>query len=151
MNIVVATLHADAGLRLKAAKAPIEGVARIEAAEGAPIELRELVAIDGVVEKISEIVEELQVGSDHVGADLALTVLARLRPVARQAEAARGAAIGRIERPETVDDTLVNRSLRHLVGGIPAVGIGHAGERESVGRGTLAVAQDAIDLADIVR
>src|SRR5215510_12048079 len=128
MNIVVAALHADVGLRLEAAKAPIEGVARIEAAEGAPIELGELVAIDRIVEKISEIVEELQVGSDHVGADVALTVLARLRPIARQAEAACGAAIGRIKRPETIDDTLVNRSLRHLVGSIPAIGIGHAGE-----------------------
>ena len=65
MDIVIAALQADAGLRLKSAKAPIEGVPGIEAAEGAAVELVELVAIDGVVEEIGEIVVELQVGADR--------------------------------------------------------------------------------------
>ena len=64
MDVVVAALQADAGLRLEPAKAPVEGVARVKAADGAAVELVELVAIDGVVEEVSEIVVELQVGAD---------------------------------------------------------------------------------------
>ncbi len=60
MDVVVAALQADSGLRLKAAKAPVEGVARVEAAKRAAVELVELVAVDGVVEEIGEIVVELQ-------------------------------------------------------------------------------------------
>ena len=126
MDVVVAALQADAGLRLKPAKAPIEGVPCIEAAEGAAVELVELVAIDGVVEEIGEIVVELQVGADDIGVDLALAVFARMRKIAGQAEAAGDAAVGRIERAEAADHALVDGALRHLVGRIPGVGIGHA-------------------------
>ena len=76
MNVVVTALHADSGLRLKAAEPPIEGMARVKAAEGAAIELVELVAIDRVVEEIGEIVEELQVGAHGIGADFGLAVFA---------------------------------------------------------------------------
>ena len=85
MDIVVAALQADAGLRLEPAKAPVEGMPRVEAAEGAAVELVELVAIDGIVEEIGEIVVELQVGAIDIGADLALAVLARMRKIAGQA------------------------------------------------------------------
>src|SRR5882724_1063759 len=97
MDVVVAALHADAGLYLEAAKPPIEGVPCVEAAKGAAIELVELVAIDGVIEEIGEVVEELQVGAHDIGADLALAVLARLRPIAGQAEAAGRPTIGGIK------------------------------------------------------
>ena len=59
MDVVVAGLQADAGLCLKAAKPPIEGMPCVEAAKSAAIELVELVAIDGVIEEIGEVVEEL--------------------------------------------------------------------------------------------
>ena len=116
MDVVVAALHADASLRLKAAKAPIEGMPRVETAERAAIELVELVAIDGIVEEVGEIVVELQVGTHDIGADLALAVFARMRKIAGQAEAARDAAVGRIERAETADDALVDGALRDLIG-----------------------------------
>src|SRR5205823_2535655 len=87
MDVIVAALDADAGLRLKATKPPVEGVPRVEAAERPAVELVELVAIDGVIEKIGEVVVELQVGADHVGAELALAVFARMRKVTGQAEA----------------------------------------------------------------
>src|SRR5262249_9461182 len=125
-NIVVAGLHSDACLRLEAAEPPIKGVSCIETAECSAIELVELVTIDGVVEEVCEIVVELQVGADHIGTDLGLTVLARMRKIAGQAEAAGDAAIGGIERAEAADDALVDRALSDLIGGIPGVGIGHA-------------------------
>jgi hypothetical protein len=116
MDVVVSALQANAGLCLEPAKPPIEGMPCVEAAEGAAIKLVELVAIDGVIEEISEVVEELQVGTHDIGADLALAVLARLRPVAGQAEAAGGAAIGRIERAEAANNALIDSALRDLVG-----------------------------------
>ena len=73
-----------------------------------------------------------------------------MRPVAGQAEAAGRAAVGRIERAEAADDVLVDGALRHLIGRIPAVGIGHRRQRKAVGGGALAVAQHAVDLAYIV-
>ncbi len=150
-DIVTARLQPDAGLGLDAGHAHVEGVAGVEAIDRAPVHLAELIAIDGIVEKVGEIVVEPQRRVDHIGVDLALPVLARLRPVARQREAAGDAAIGRIKRAEPADDALVDRALRHLVGRIPAVGIGHRRQREAVGRGALAVAQHAVELAHIVR
>ncbi|MEY9802568.1 hypothetical protein ABIF30_002175 [Bradyrhizobium elkanii] len=98
-----------------------------------------------------EVVIELQRRADHIGVELALPVVAGLRPIAGQAEAARGAAVGRIERTVTIDQALVDRALRDLVGRVPAIGIGHRRQREAVGRGAVAVAQHAVELADIVR
>ena len=63
MDVVVAALQPDAGLGFDAAKAPVEGVPRVEAAKSAAVELVELVAIDGIVEEVGEIVVELQVGT----------------------------------------------------------------------------------------
>ena len=151
MDVVIAALHADAGLRLQAAKAPVEGMPRIETAEGAAVELVELVAIDGIVEEVGEIVVELQVGAHDIGAEIALAVFARMRKIAGQAEAAGDAAVGRIERAETADDALVDGALRDLIGRVPGVGISHRRQRQPVGRGALAVAHHAVELADIVR
>ncbi|MEY9423322.1 hypothetical protein ABIF69_009764 [Bradyrhizobium japonicum] len=63
MDVVVAALHANAGSRFEAGKAPVERMPGVKAAEAAAVELAELVAIDGVVEKIGEIVEQPQVGA----------------------------------------------------------------------------------------
>ena len=74
-----------------------------------------------------------------------------MRKIAGQAEAAGDAAVGRIERAEAADDALVDGALRHLIGRVPGVGIGHRRQRQPVGRGALAVAHHAVDLAHIVR
>ena len=59
-DVVAAALQPDAGLGLDAANPHIEGVAGIEAVDRAPVELAELVAVDGIVEEVGEIVVELQ-------------------------------------------------------------------------------------------
>ena len=151
MDVVAARLQAEAGLGLDTGKAHVEGVAGVEPIDRAAVGLAELIAIDGIVEEVGEIVEQAERRADHIGIDLALAVLARLRPIARQREAARGAAVGRVERAEPADHALIDRALRHLIGRIPAVGIGHRRQREAVGGGALAVAQHAVQLADIVR
>src|SRR3954471_13425313 len=115
MDVVVAALHADAGLRLEARQGPDGGIPCVQPADRAAVELVELVAIDGVVEKVGEIVVELQVGADDVSADFGLPVLARPRETAGQAEPAGGAAIGRIERAEAADEAGIERALRGLI------------------------------------
>ena len=150
-DVVTARLQSDAGLGFDAGYAHVESVAGVEAVDRAPVHLAELIAIDGVVEKVGEIVVEPQRRTDDIGVDLALPVLARLRPVARQRKPARCAAVGRVERAEPPDQSLVDRALRHLVGRSPAIGIGHRRQCEPVGRGALAVAQHAVELAYIVR
>ena len=116
MDVVVAAPQADAGLSLQPAKAPVEGMPRVKTAKGAAVELVELVAIDGIVEEVGEIVVELQVGTHDIGAEIGLAVFARMRKIAGQAEAAGDAAVGRIERAETADDALVDGALRDLIG-----------------------------------
>src|SRR3954469_15397266 len=128
----VSTVKADAGFRLQPCKSPIKGVPRVEATDGTAIKLIELIAIDGVVEKIGEIVVELQVRTNGVRADLGLAVLAGMRKIPGQAKAAGDAAVGSIERTKAPDNTLVDRTLRDLVGRIPGIRIGHAGEREAI-------------------
>ena len=44
----------------------------------------------------------------------------------------------------------IDGALRHLIGRIPAVGIGHPRQRKAVGGGALTVAQHAVQLADII-
>ena len=149
-DVIAARLQPDASLGFDTGHTYIEGVAGIEAIDRAPVHLAELIAMDGVVEKIGEVVVELQRRIDRIGVDLALPVFARLRPIARQRKPARYAAIGRIERAEPADQSLIDRALRHLIGRIPAIGIGHRRQREAVGGGALAVAQHAVELAHIV-
>lgn len=116
MDIVAARIQSNAGLSLDPGKAHIKTVAGVEAVQRAAVELAELVAIDGVVEQIGEIIEQLHRRAHHIGAGLALAELARMRPIAGQAESAGGSAIGGIERAEPADDVLVDGALRHLIG-----------------------------------
>ena len=74
LDVVAAGLQADAGLRLDAGEAHIEGVAGIEAVDRAPVGLAELVAVDGIVEEVGEVVEEAERRADHIGVGLALAV-----------------------------------------------------------------------------
>src|SRR3954469_22827407 len=82
VNIVAAGLQSDAAPGLDAGKPRVKTLAGVDAIDRAAVKLGELVAIDGVVEKIGEVVEELERGTDHIGIDLTLADIARLRPIA---------------------------------------------------------------------
>src|SRR3954451_13050022 len=82
VNIVAAGLDSDAGPSLDAGKPRVKTLAGVDAVNRAAVKLGELVAIDGIVEKVGEVVEELERGADHIGIDLALADIARLRPIA---------------------------------------------------------------------
>src|SRR5882757_10856501 len=77
VNIVATGLHSDAGPGLDAGKPRVKTLAGVDAVDRAAIKLGELVAIDGVVESVGEVVEELERGTDHIGIDLALADVAR--------------------------------------------------------------------------
>ena len=81
-NVIAACLQPDAGLGFDAADAYIDGVAGVEAIDRALVELAELIAVDGIVEKVGEIVVEVHRGADQIGVGLGLPILARMRPVA---------------------------------------------------------------------
>ena len=68
----------------------------------------------------------------------------------RQREAARVAAVVRVQLAVERNDARGDRAQRHLIGGIPLVGIGHRGHRHAVGGGALAVAHHPAELAHVV-
>lgn len=76
LNVIDSALKPDAGLRLQPRKSPVNGVTCVEASDGTAIKLIELITIDRVVEKIGEIVVELQVRANDVGGDVGLAELA---------------------------------------------------------------------------
>src|SRR6187549_239175 len=100
MDIVAARIQPDSGLGLDVGKTHIKTVAGVEAVERAAVELAELVAIDGVAEQIGKVVEQLQRRAHQIGAGLALAELARMRPVAGEAETVRRPAVSCIKRAE---------------------------------------------------
>ena len=133
-------------------EAVVEALAGIEAVDGAAVELVELVAVDRVVEEIGEVVVELQRGADHIGIDVGLAEVARLRELARQAEPAGDAAVGRIERAEA-DRSGPGRSRAARPGRSRSSDWRRPSPvsvKPSVAR-ALAVAQHAVELADVVR
>src|ERR1700760_2754086 len=112
--------------------------------------LVKLVAIDGVGEEISEVVPEVERALDDIEARLRGTALAVLCPASRQREAVRSAAVAGIEFAVEPDLARSDRARRNLVGRIPLVHIGHAGQRKAIVRGALAVARNAVELAQRV-
>src|SRR6185437_2331011 len=86
MDVVIAALHANARLGFEAGKTPIEAVPGIDAANRAAIELVELVTMDGIVEEVGEVVVQLEVRPDQIGADPGLDGLDRRPKVGAEAE-----------------------------------------------------------------
>ena len=59
MYVVAARPQADAGLHLDAGNAHVDGVAGVQPIDRASVGLAELVSIQGIVEEVSEIVEQV--------------------------------------------------------------------------------------------
>ena len=125
-------------------------MADIERRRRAPVGLRELVAVDRVVEEVGEVGEQLELPVRHVGVDFGRPFLAALPPRAREAVAVRPAAVGRVDQVEAAELTGVHGAPRDLVGRVPACRIPHAGEVPAVRPVALRVAQHAVALAEVV-
>ena len=149
-DAVVARLHAKPRFRRHAEQVVANGVARIDTGERAAVELPELVADVRLAEIVGEVVEQVQRRMDDIGFHLRRRIRVALRPARRQREAARIAAVGRIERAVARNEADVDRTLRHLIRRVPAIGIGHAGDGEPVVARALRPFRDRIDLAHFV-
>ncbi len=153
IDVVVAALHAEHGLGRPAEQRAVDGARGAGAAVDAIIVLMKLVAVVAVariVEVPGEIVEQVQLVFDHIGVGLPRSAVVGLRHPRRQRKAAGVAAVGRVECAIKTDLSRGQGAQRHLIGGIPGVGVGHRGRGEAVRRGALAVTQQSAELAHIV-
>ncbi len=82
-DIVVAALHADFGLHRQASKLSLECVRPVDAADNAVVVLMKLIAIDGISEKVGEVVPQVERTLDEVEIGLRRAGFIRLRPAAR--------------------------------------------------------------------
>ena len=115
------------------------------------IGLRELIAVDRIVEKVGEVGEQFEPVVDEIGINLRARPIIGFPPRAGQAVAMRRAAVGGVNRIKTIfDQTAVDGALRDLIGGIPFRFVGHGGDVETIGLITAAVAKHAIQFAKIV-
>ena len=80
VDVVVLKLHANLVLAAVAEPARRPGMARIHRRHRAPVRLRELVAIDRVVEEVGEVGKQRQVPACDVGVDLRRRVAAAAPP-----------------------------------------------------------------------
>src|SRR5450631_2281422 len=95
---VISGLRADFGLHRQASKLTSERMRPVDTAENAVVVLVKLIAVDGIAEKIAEIVPEVERTPDDVEIGLRGPALVGLRPAPRQREAIGLSAIAGIER-----------------------------------------------------
>src|SRR6266436_4544425 len=149
-DIVISGLHANFGLHRQACKLTFERMRPVDTAENAVVVLVKLIAVDGITEKIGEIVPEVERTLDDVEIGLGGTALVGVRPAPRQREAIGISAIAGIERAIKADLAGSDSARWNLIGGIPLVRIGHPGQREAVLGRALAVAHHAVEFAQAV-
>ena len=113
--------------------------------------LRFLVAIDGIVQEMGEVVPQGQPVADGIGMGFERALAQRGVILAGQAVALRLAAIAGIERAEPADQALGDRAFRLVGGGIPQAAIIHRRQRIAVVGLASGIAQHRVQLALIVR
>ncbi|MNS56631.1 hypothetical protein D3C72_894940 [compost metagenome] len=148
---VIARLHAQLVAQGKTEQLHGPAFAGVHAGHRAPLALLELVALFRIGKEIREVAVEFQLRADQVGVELEQPVVRALAHRVRQAVARGVAAIAGREAAETADLARFHGAQRHLVGGVPAVFIGHARHAEAVVRRALAVAQDAAIFTHVLR
>src|SRR5450432_4857446 len=107
----------------------------VDAAENAVVVLVKLIAVDGIAEKIGEIVPEVERTLDDIEIGLRGTALVGLRPPPRQREAIGISAVAGIDCAVEADFPRSDSPRWNLMGGIPFVGISHSGQRKNSLRG----------------
>ena len=108
--------------------------------------LLELVAVDGIVQEVGEVAEQVQLVFRGVGDDVGLLVRGAAVPFAREAVARGTAAVGGVDLAEAVDYFLVDGAHGDLVAGVPDAVVSEGGEAGAVLAVAEAVADDAVEL-----
>ena len=114
------------------------------------IGLLELIAVLGVVEEIGEVREQVEVVLEAVGAERGAGVPAATLPLDRRAVARRLSAISRIDQAKSPDASVCHRARRDLIGRVPRPAITHQRRRQAVARIAPRVANQPVELSQIV-
>jgi hypothetical protein len=147
---VVPGLAADGVLDVPSEEARHPPVRHAPTGRHAAVRLLDLVAVDRVLEEVGEVREEIEPVAEHeAGHPRRRAARGPLR-VGGKAVAVGLAPVRVVDVSESSDEPLVDRPLRHLVGRVPVGPVAHAREREAVPRVAEAVAQDAVDLPQVV-
>ena len=104
------------------------GAGEAEAEHAAAVALVELVSVDGVVEEVSEVREEVQPIGERVNVEVCFGVGGARGPIEGKAGAIRLAAVGGIDVAEAIEGAAGDGAERDLIGGIPAGAVGEGGE-----------------------
>ncbi|EEF23425.1 conserved hypothetical protein, partial [Ricinus communis] len=117
---VLSQLHPELAARRQSAQRVVDRVAGAGTVDLAVVLLRELVAGVRPLHRVGEIRVQRQLVAHRIGGDAGAGALGVARPFARQAAAARAAAVGGIdgvEAPEgsALEAARVDQALRHLV------------------------------------
>ena len=148
---VTPQLHADGALGV-----PPEEVAQPSVGDPAPgrhaaFSLLELITVLWIVEEVGEIGEQVQAVVQQESGRTQRRGAVRTLILGGEALAVRLPAITGVNEAETRNEPFSDGAFRHLVGRRPIGPIAHPGQRESVAIVAAAVAQDAVDLAVVVR
>ena len=149
-DVVVPDLHADRVLCRSTCAAAEPAVGGLAAGDEAMIRLFDLIAVDGIVQEVREVREEVEVVADAVDRDVGHGVAAAPLPLAGGAVAIRVAAVGRVDRAEPADDAVGDRRGRHLVGRIPPAVVSHRCQRQPVERVAARIADDPVQFLVVV-
>src|SRR5262245_7435666 len=87
--------------------------------------LVELIAAGGVVEEVLEVGEEAQVGVETEDLHVLHRAVPRVPPASGETVALGASAVGAVDEPEPVDQTVLDGALGDLVGGVPLVVVTH--------------------------
>src|SRR5262245_38063445 len=90
----------------------VPGLGEIAAHHDPPIGLLELVSVDGIVEEEGEVRKQIEAIIDQISIGPGETLVVLVRPLTVQAKARGPATVGRINRPEARNQTLIDRPLR---------------------------------------
>ena len=137
-------------LRLVIGPAQDPQPARVEPREPTVVALLELVAVLGIGEKVREVREQVHPVVGEVALDARERAGRAALPGRDQRVAVRAASVARVDVAEARDGPVLDRAQRDLVGGIPLGVVEHPRQAEAALGRAAAVADDAVQLAEVV-
>ncbi len=144
-DVVVADLQAHCVLDAPPPPVATPGPFQLAALDETTIDLLELIAVGGVVERVGEVRPEVQPVIEAVEQQRGGRAVAAPGPVERERCATSLPAVGLIDGAEAADEPLADRPLRHLIGGMPQRRpVGAPGQVEGVAPVIPVVAQERV-------
>ena len=137
-------------LYVTAADVSEPGVAYVDRLGDAPVRLLELVAVDGVVQEISEVGIQVEAACDRVCVDAGDGGAGGVLPGPGKAVARGVRAVRRVEAAVSADDALIQCALGDLVRRVTLAVVSHALDDEAVRPVREAVFHESVELAEVL-